>query len=400
MLRFRSQTMMQLSITKAITKAMTKAVAGALQPLFRNAPGRAWPRRQTSLRRLAGRSAVPRLFVWRQCLLAVLLAAVFCQGLPAGAVSCTPQSQIAAGERGELAGAVSRLAGDAISGDIAALRAATLASVAGQFDGIAATVDSIAPGLKGASATIENLYLLHAEDLKQGEDEASFFCSVPGSQLLVTLTIPQLPPGTYALAIVHAVGSAKPVQMGMILARASTDHLASGAWQLAGFFARPLTIAGHEGVWYWSRARELAKAQQRWSAYFYYQAAQLLLTPVDFLSSPNLTKLEHEANTVRPEGLPGPEGPASMTISAGDQNFGLTALRPDGALGGLDLVLHYTANAGNVDPVFARAQAVLLMQAMLKEHPELRANFHGLWVYADSAGHQPFAVELPMEQIQ
>jgi hypothetical protein len=267
--------------------------------------------------------------------------------------------------------------------------------------------------LKGATVSVENLYLLHAADLKAGDDEADFFCSVPGSQLLVTVSVPQLPAGEYALALVHANGVAKPEQMGMILARGPGTQAGSGTqaggaqsgaaaapsgWQLAGFFARPLTIAGHDGVWYWTRARELGKAQQRWSAYFYYQSAQFLLTPVDFLSSPNLAKLEREAAGVKPDGLP--EGASTMTLASGEQSFAITSLRTDGALGGLDLVIHYNANAGNVDPVFARGQAVALMQAMLKQHAELRANFHGLWVYADSPGHQSFAVELPMEQIE
>jgi hypothetical protein len=329
------------------------------------------------------------------------------------AISCTTQSQIAPSDRSELAAAVTRLTGFALAGDTASLRAATLPSVAAQFDGIAATVDGLAPALKGSTASIENLYLLHAEDLKPGDDEADFFCSVPGSQLLVTIAIPQLPPGTYALALVHANGVPKPEQIGEILAQTgakpaqmtkdgpaqSGPPAVPPSWQLAGFFARPLTIAGHDGVWYWSRARELAKAQQRWSAYFYYQSAEFLLTPVDFLSSPNLSKLQREAAAVRPDGLPGSEGVATMTLAAGDQSFAITGLRTDGALGGLDLVIHYNANAANVDPVYQRGQALALMQAILKQHPELRSNFHGLWVYADSPGHQGFAVELPMNQI-
>jgi hypothetical protein len=336
----------------------------------------------------------------------LLLLGIGLAAQPASAISCTAQSQIAVPVRTELASAVARLASYAIAGDTASLKASTLASVAAQFDGIAATVDSLAPLLKGAELSIQNLYMLHAEDLKAGEDEAQFFCSVPGSSLLVTITIPQLPPGGYALAIVHATGVAKPQQMGMILARSpeakSTAGLLMPGWMLAGFFARPLTIAGHDGVWYWSRARELAKAQQRWSAYFYYQSAQFLLTPVDFLASPNLAKLDREAAAVRPDGIPTGDaaGPPTMTLTAGDENFTINNLRTDGALGGLDLVVHYNANAGSVDPVFARSQAVDLMQAMLKQHPELRANFHGLWVYADSPGHQSFAVELPMDQIQ
>ena len=316
-------------------------------------------------------------------------------------VSCITQSQMTPGNRGEIDGAVTRLAGYAAAGDTASLRAHTVPSVAAQFEGIASTVEAIAPALKGATLSVENLYLLHAEDLKAGDDEADFFCSVPGSPLLVTVAIPQLPPGTYALAFVHATGVEKPEQLGMIVSSPEKSAgPAEGSWQLAGFFARPLTIAGHDGVWYWTRARELARSQQRWSAYFYYQSAQFLLLPVDFVSSPNLSKLEREAAAIKPDSLPGSEGAATMTLSTGDQSFAVTNLRTDGALGGLDLVVHYNANAGNVDPVFARAQAIQLMQAMLKQHAELRANFHGLWVYADSPGHQPFAVELPMDQIQ
>jgi len=322
----------------------------------------------------------------------------------ASAVSCITQSQMPPADRDALAAAVSKLAGYAAAGDTSSLRASTLPSVATQFDGIAATVEGIAPALKGAGISIENLYLLHAEDLKAGDDEAQFFCSVPGSAMLVTITIPQLPPGEYALAIVHANGVSKPEQLGMILARSpaakSPDGILLPGWMLAGFFARPLTIAGHDGVWFWTRARELAKAQQRWSAYYYYQTARFLLTPVDFLSSPNLSKLDREASAVKPDGLPGSEATPIMTVAGGEESFAVTNLHTDGELGGLDLVIRYNANASTVDPVFARTQAIALMQAMLKQHSELRANFHGLWVYADSPGHQPYAIELPMDQIQ
>jgi hypothetical protein len=41
------------------------------------------------------------------------------------------------------------------------------------------------------------------------------------------------------------------------------------------------------------------------------------------------------------------------------------------------------------------------MRALLQQHPELRAGFHGLWVYAATPGNRnPFALELPMDQIE
>jgi hypothetical protein len=318
------------------------------------------------------------------------------------AVTCTTQSQMTAADRTDLASAVERLSGYAAADNTSAIKQATLGSVAADFSGIASTIDTLAPLIRGAHMEIENLYGLSATDLKLGnQDDAEFFCAVAGSQMLVTVTIPGLPPGNYALATIHADGVAKPQQMGMILARdgAPGTQAASG-WQLAGFFTRPLTMLDHDGIWYWTRARELAKEGSRWSAYFYYQNARYLLMPVDFISSPNLTKLDRELTAVKPEGLPGDTAPA-MTVQAGETQFAITSIRTDGSLGGLDLVLRYNAAPATLsDPVAARAQALQLMNAMLQQHGELRANFHGLWVYEDAEGRSPFAVELPMNQIQ
>lgn len=309
----------------------------------------------------------------------------------AGAVTCTTQSQMAEAQRAALVQAARNLATAAQAGNTAAVKANTLASVAAQFDSIAGTIQSAAPGLQGAALTINSIYSLHATDLKSAAD-AQFFCSIPGSQLLITISIPQLPPGDYALAIVHATGVKQPQQLSMILAN---DPAGSTQWKLAGFFVRPLTAAGHDGVWYWAKARDYAKKQQRWNAYFYYQTAAYLLTPVDFISSPNLEKLQKEMNAVRPDGLPGAE---PMTVAANGQSYEVTDIHTDGSLGGLDMVVNYKASDVS-DPVATRSRNVDVMKALLGDHPELREGFHGLWVYANAGNQRPFAIELPMDQI-
>jgi hypothetical protein len=101
-------------------------------------------------------------------------------------------------------------------------------------------------------------------------------------------------------------------------------------------------------------------------------------------------------NDVQPNGLPGAE---PMTLVAGNQTFEITALRTDGSLGGLDLVAHYKASDIS-DPVATRSRNLEVMKALLSQHPELRGSFHGLWVYAESGNQRPFAIELPMSQIQ
>lgn len=320
------------------------------------------------------------------------LFAVLLSGGTAGAVTCTMQSQMTEAQRTVYMQAVQRLAAEIQSGNVAAVKANTIASVAAQFDSITGTIQSVSPTIQGATLTIQSIYSLRATDLKSPQD-TQFFCSVPGSQLLVNVSIPQLPPGDYAFGVVHATGVKQPQQIAMIL---ENDPAGSAQWKLAGIFVRPLTAAGHDGVWYWTQARAYANKRQQWNAYFYYQTAAYLLNPVDFLSSPNLDKLQKEMSSVRPDDLPGTE---PLKVTANGQTFDITNLRTDGSLGGLDLVVNYKASDVS-DPVATRSRNLEVMKALLSRHPELREAFHGLWVYANAENQRPFAIELPMSQIQ
>lgn len=313
--------------------------------------------------------------------------------MAAQAVSCTTQSEMTQTVRDVYEQAARALGTQIQSGNAAAVRANTVAAVAAQFDGLAGTIEQAAPEIQKATLTVNALYNLNALDLKKGEEQAQFFCSLPNSGLVVMVTIPQLPPGNYVFAVLHATGVAQPQQLSLIL---ENDPAGSAQWKLAGLYVRPLTIAGHDGDWYWQQARDLAVKKQGWNAYFYYQTAQFLLNPVEFFSSPNLEKLEKEAQDVRPAELP---GKTPMVVSAGGESLEVTGLRTENFAGGLDLVVDYKAK--NVaGPVATREQIVELMKAMLAQHPELRAGFHGLWIYANNENGQPFAIELPMNQIQ
>jgi hypothetical protein len=297
-----------------------------------------------------------------------------------------------AAQRSTLEQAALALANDVQTGNLTALKVQTLPALAAKFSGIANSVQAVQPFLPHATLTADSLYVLNATDLTTTQ-EAQFFCGVPGSALIVTLTIPNLPPGQYALAIVHATGVAHPQQISMILSGAAN----SGGWKLAGFFTRPMTLGGHDGVWFWRQARDYAARKQNWNAWFYYQTAQYLLNPVDFLSSPNLQKLLREAEDVQPGGLPGEQ---PMHLSGEGQSFDVTSLHTGELAGQLDLIVDFKG-APEPDPVAARAEVTAVMRALLQQHPELASAFHGLWVYADVPGGQPpFALELPMSQIQ
>lgn len=311
----------------------------------------------------------------------------------ANAVSCTTQSQMAAAERASLEHAALSIAANIQQGNLNAVKGQIASAAAAQFSGIADSVQAVSPLIQHAALTADSLYELDASDLPQAE-QAQFFCSVPASPLIVTLTIPNLPPGNYALAIVHATGVDHPQQLSLILSRSSSH---SNDWKLAGFFPRPMTMGGHDGVWLWRKAREYAARKQLWNAWFYYQSAQYLLDPVDFLSSPNLEKLQREAQAAQPAGLP---VSLPIPIEGDGHTFEITNLHPGDFAGQLDLIVNYNGTV-EPDPVAERAQVVAVMHALLRSHPELTSAFHGLWVYAMAPNNQsPFALELPMDQIQ
>lgn len=313
--------------------------------------------------------------------------------LPAFGVNCTTQSQMTAEQRNSLQLAATALAGNVQSGNAGAVKTQTIPSVAAQFDGIANSIGNVSPLVKGATLTVDDLYLLDATDLKTA-GEADFFCGLPASSLTVSISLPDLPPGRYAFAVARATGVRNPQTLALVL---ENDPTGGATWKLAGLTTRPMTMGGHDGVWFWEQARGYVDKKDQWDAYFYYQTAEFLLDPADFLTSPNLQKLEREAEKVRPDGLPGAE---PMAISGSGQTFKVTNLHTGELSEGLDLVVTYDGTA-NQDPVAARAQVTAVMRALLAAHPEMKSAFHGLWVYATTPDNQhPFALELPMDQIE
>ncbi len=140
----------------------------------------------------------------------------------------------------------------------------------------------------------------------------------------------------------------------------------------------------------------LCRAKQDVVAYFYYQMAQFLLDPVDFFASPNLEKLQKEMQAVKPADLP---GETRWSVNVNGLSLQITDMRTQDFGGQLDLVIEYKAQ-GAFDPVSLRSQILALDKAMLARYPGMSTAFHGLWVYAYNANGQPFAIELPMNQIQ
>ena len=291
-------------------------------------------------------------------------------------------------QRTALVQAARNIASAMQSGNASAVQAMTIAPVKAQFDPIANTIQQAAPRLAGATITVDALYDLDASDLKTATEDTAFYCGVANSPVHMDITIPQLPKGHYALTLVHATGVKDPQQMAFLLQK-------DGDWQLAGLFVKPMLLAGHDSVWYWTKARAYNQKNQKWNAYFYYATAAYLAAPADFITSANLDKLNQEAAAAKPEGLPGAQ---PMVITSGNNTFPVTEIHTDGSLGGLDLVLRYTATDTS-DPVAGRARNLELMKAVLAAHPELREGFHGLWVFAEAPNQRPYGNEVAMSEI-
>lgn len=306
---------------------------------------------------------------------------------PGGAQSCVTQADLDAATRNQLQSAALGFARQVAAGNRTNIQAGVAPQVAADAQEILDSVSSAAAKVKNATFTVRNLYLLDASDIQPGQSAIQFYCGAVNGPLHVVFTLAHLPQAKYAVAMVHATGIPQPQQMTIIFANSDS------AWKLAGFANKPLTMAGHDGIWYWKQARAYGARKQDWNAYFYYTTAQFLVTPVDFISSPNLTKLENEENAAKPAELRDP-----MQLKIGARTYELTGLHTDSSLGGLDLVMRY-ATPSIADLAATRQQNIAVMQAMLRAHPELRQAFHGLWVYAVAPGQDPFGIELPMNQI-
>jgi hypothetical protein len=319
---------------------------------------------------------------WKSWIVAVLLA------LPAAsrAATCTAQAELSSQDRATLSAIGGRIAVAVVNQDIPTLQSALLPAETAEWPGIRGAIEQSAPMVKGGQPQVRSIYLLDASSQTATAD-TQFFCSNAAGTLTVTIDMRALPPGRYAVVFADAHGAALQGQIGMILAWDGQS------WRLAGVSTHPGALDGHDGVWFWSRARALA-AVDPWSAWYSYDTAHFLLLPFDFVSSPNLEKLLKEQTDI-----PGsPQNVFPYSVTAGDRTWKIDAIALDPTLNQSDLALAYESS-GVTDSAALRTEAIAVFSAFLKAQPGIRANFHGLWAYAIKDGKRTPVMELPMAQI-
>jgi hypothetical protein len=251
--------------------------------------------------------------------------------------------------------------------------------------------------------------VLDASNLKRNPDgsalNAQFFCSLNRTTMEAEFDIPALPPGRYAFVIVNMVpppgpNSAAPWRLSFLMRQ---EPPGQGSWLLAGFYPRAMTAAGHDGLWYWIQARQMARDKQSWNAWLYYREAQKLLQPADFVLSTHLDKLHNEAGTAAPPALSdGISVDTPLVVKGADgAEFHFTSLDADDSQSSssLDLTVHFRADP-LPDPAAARKRNDSAASALLAAYPELRKPFHTVRVISEAQGQNPFASEQPVSEIK
>lgn len=313
---------------------------------------------------------------------------------------CTTQSQMKEADRGPLVTAARELVGRVQANDAAGLRGQTVAEFAKDFSAIEYVVGQTAPRLKGGTLTVDQVYLLDGTDMKAatagGTADAQFFCSLNQSTAEADFLIPGLTPGKYAFAIVEVIGVAVPWKVSILMRQDG------GAWKMAGLYPKAAAAAGHDGVWFWREARRMLAAKQRWNGWLYFAEAEALLKPANFVQSSHLEKLHTEQTAAAPPALSdGISVETPLVVKGADgTEYRFTGLGVDDSLAKekVDVAAHLKVETAG-DAAAARTRNVKAMAALVGAYPELRAAFHGVWVYAETAGQNPFATEQAMEEI-
>jgi hypothetical protein len=329
-----------------------------------------------------------------------LLAVGLLAAVGGSAEVCTTQSQMTAADRDALSAAGRSLTAKVQANDVSGLQASTAAEYAKDFTGIGPVVGSTSAKVKGGTPVVEQVYLLDGAQLKRAADgtvpDAQFFCSLNKSTNEADFTISGLTPGRYGFVMVDVPDGSSPWRLSFLLRQEQ------GQWTMAGFYPKPLTAAGHDGLWYWTQARTMTAQKEHWNAWLYYQQAESLLTPAVFVQSTHLEKLKTEASAAAPPALSEgvtPEAPL-VVKGANGAEYHFTGLGVDDSLAKdkIDIAAHLKVDQIG-DPAAARKRNTDAMVALLTAYPELRKPFHGVWIIADVPGQNPFATEQAMSEI-
>jgi hypothetical protein len=306
------------------------------------------------------------------------------------AQTCSTAADLDASTSAAINAAAKRYLDMSKNGDVAGLKANAIPAITGDFGSIEQAVVTNKQFFAEGNSSITGTYLLDASQAKAPLPRADFYCGIYNSPDRLSFSIPNLPPGKYAI-VIQKVSGKDPITLTLILQQLG------GAWKLAGYYPRLDAIGGHDGQWYLTRAREYKAKGQTHNAWFYYLTAWDLTAPVNFMSTQQLDKIAEEMQSSRPSDLPSAQ--ASLSLSASGKTFRVTELTPVPIENKLDLRIAYqNVDAANSGVAFQDNMA--LIKALVAKYPEVRDAFDAIIARAvDGSGHEYGSV-LPVKDIK
>jgi hypothetical protein len=306
------------------------------------------------------------------------------------AQTCSSGPELDAASKSAIDSAATQYLNMSKNGDVAGLKSNAIAAITGDFSPIEQAVITNKPYFAEGQATITGTYLLDASQEKAALQRADFYCGIYNSPDRIGFSIPNLPPGKYAVAI-QKVNGKDPITLTLVL------QDVGGAWKLAGYYPRLDAIGGHDGQWYLEQARAYKAKGDTHDAWFYYLTAWDLTAPVNFMSTPQLDKIANEMQSARPSDMPSQSAP--LSLSANGKVFKVTELAAVPVDNKLDLRIRYeNANAGNSSIAFQDNMAVI--KALMTKYPELREAFDSIVARAVDSSGQEYGTLLPVKEIK
>jgi hypothetical protein len=294
--------------------------------------------------------------------------------LPAWSQGCQTREDIPAEARTSMESAAKQAFDKAGAGDANGLRATAIASLQSNFGGIAAAINDNKAAFAGARPELRTSFLLDTGPTPS--QDGRFYCGVFGAGGLgansAEFDLPGLPAGKYAIVIQDFIGNKGPYSLTVIFQEMS-------GWKLAGFYVRPESAVGHDGIWYLSRAREYKSKGQTHNAWFYYVTSWDLLAPVTFMDSKLLSKITQESTGIQPKDVPSGGNPVDYAANGKTYKITDIAVLPNDKT--LDLSIKYSVPS-TADFNGTQAEARGLATAYVAQYPELKDSFNNVWVHA------------------
>src|SRR5215472_16650873 len=267
-------------------------------------------------------------------ILSILGAAmVLAARVPASSQNCQAHDEIPAKSKASMESAAQKVFDQASRGDVAGLRSNAIPSLQSSFNGIAGAVNDNKAAFAGARPQLRESFLLDTGPT--ASVDGHFYCGVFGAGGMAAgsaeFELPGLPRGEYAIVIQDFIGSKGPYAL-------TTIFQEMGGWKLAGFYVRPESALGHDGIWFLERARDYKAKGQNHNAVFYYWTSWDLLAPVTFMQSGLLSKITQESNAIQPKDIP---SGSPVNYAANGRNYSITEMTVM-HLSTLDLSIKYS----------------------------------------------------------